>query len=102
MDGALQLFLNVVAVVVGILSPIIAVLFLALVVYPAKSVGPAMLLKAEELKKKPPFDEVEVNVSPDTNIMTARFIKDDVVIWQGSSSRNRMERDGILEFTEGQ
>jgi hypothetical protein len=53
----------------------------------------------EEVKKRPPFDEVEVNVSPATNVMTARFLRNGDIIWQGSSSRREMEENNKLVFT---
>lgn len=95
----MQAFWITVQIVLGILSPILLIIFLIFCAYIAKGTGPALQIKLEEIKKQPPFDEVEVNVSPATNVMTARFIKKGVIIWQGASSRNRMERDGILEFT---
>jgi len=99
METAVQVFLTTGAIIFGILLPVIIVAFIVFLAGVAKGVGPAMLLKAEELKKAPPFDEVEVNVSPATNVMTARFIKNGSVVWQGSSSRHHMEANGELKFT---
>lgn len=87
MEGALNLFVNTMAVVFGILAPVIVVAIIVFLAGVAKGVGPAMLLKAEELKKSPPFDDVEVNMNPETKIVTARFVKNGSVVWQGDASR---------------
>lgn len=98
MDAALQAFLITVAIVGGILSPFIAIMIISTFNTAMKALAAALEGKVEEIKKRPPFDEVEVNVSPATNVMTARFLKDGNVIWQGSSSRYEMEENGILKF----
>lgn len=91
-------FFTTLQIVFGILMPIIVVFVLIMVVIIAKSVPHILELKVEELKKRPPFDEVEVNVSPATNVMTARFLKDGDIVWQGSSSRREMEENNKLVF----
>lgn len=99
MDAAIQAFLVTVAIIGGILSPFILIMVITTFSNTMKALAAALEGKVEEIKKRPPFDEVEVNVSPATNVMTARFIKDGSVIWQGASSRRQMEENGILEFT---
>lgn len=94
----MEAFYTAAAITFGILMPIIVVLVLIMVVIIGKSIPHMLELKVEEIKKQPPFDEVEVNVSPATNVMTARFLKNDVIIWQGSSSRREMEENGTLVF----
>ena len=92
-------FYTAAGITFGILMPVIVVLVLIMVIIIGKAIPHMLELKVDELKKKPPFDEVEVNVSPATNVMTARFIKNGIIVWQGSSSRRAMEEDGLLEFT---
>lgn len=99
MEAAIQAFLVTVAIVGGILAPFILITIIGAFGNSMKVLAAALEGKVEEIKKRPPFDEVEVNVSPATNVMTARFIKDGSVIWQGASSRRQMEEKGILEFT---
>lgn len=96
---SMDYFLNTLAVVFGILSPVIVVFFLLIIVQAFKTLPHAMEIKADELRKRPPFTDVEVNVNPATNVMTVRMIKDDEVIWEGASSRRQMEDNGILTFT---
>lgn len=91
-------FYTAAAITFGILMPIIVVLVLIMVVIIGKSIPHMLELKVEEIKKQPPFDEVEVNVSPSTNVMTARFLKKGIIIWQGSSSRKEMEENNTLVF----
>ena len=98
MDQALQAFLVTMAIVAGILSPIILIMLLSVINSFLVALAARLNIAVEEVKKQPPFDEVEVNVSPATNVMTARFIKNGDIIWQGSSSRRAMEEDGRLEF----
>lgn len=98
MDQALQAFLVTVAIVGGILSPLIVIMLLNNINNFLIALAARLNIAVEEVKKKPPFDEVEVNVSPATNVMTARFIKDGSVIWQGSSSRREMEENDKLVF----
>lgn len=92
-------FYTAAGITFGILMPIIVVIVLIMVVIIGKSIPHMLELKVEEIKKQPPFDEVEVNVSPSTNVMTARFLKNGVIIWQGSSSRKEMEENNTLVFT---
>lgn len=94
----MEAFWTTVQIVAGILLPIIIVLVLIMVVIIGKSIPHMLELKVEALKRQPPFDEVEVNVNPATNVMTARFIKDGTVVWQGSSSRHEMEENNKLVF----
>lgn len=98
MDAALQAFLITLAIVAGILSPFLFILLLNMINNFLIALAARLNIAVEEVKKQPPFDEVEVNVSPATNVMTARFIKNGDIIWQGSSSRRAMEEDGRLEF----
>ena len=84
-------FLYTVAIVAGILSPIIIIALIFAGIGFMNTVGLAMINKAEELKKAPPYDDVEVNLDPRTNVLTTRFIKNDVVIWQGSTTRRELE-----------
>lgn len=90
METAIQVFLTTSAVVLGILAPVIVVAFIVIVASVARGVGPAMALRAEEDKKKPPFDDVEANLSPTTNILTVRFRKNGNVIYEGSATRNNL------------
>lgn len=99
MDTAINVFLITVAIVGGILSPLLVIMFLSTLGKAMEALAGAMNAKTEEIKKRPPFDEVEVNVSPATNVMTARFLKNGVIIWQGSSSRREMVENNRLTFT---
>lgn len=98
MESALNAFLITIAIVGGILSPLILIMFLSAMGKAMEALAHGMEAKADEIKKRPPFDEVEVNVSPATNVMTARFLKNGVIIWQGASSRNEMEENNKLVF----
>ena len=80
-------FYLTVAIVAGILSPIFLVLLLAGIVKSLGVIAPALEIKAEEIKKRPPFDDAEINVNPATNVMTVRLKKGDEVIYEGASSR---------------
>lgn len=91
-------FYTAAGITFGILLPVIVVLVMIMVVIIGKSIPHMLELKVDEIKKKPPFDEVEVNVSPATNVMTARFLKNGDIIWQGTSSRKDMEENGKLTF----
>lgn len=99
MDAALTAFLITLGIVMALASPLILVALIGTFGSAMKALAAALEAKVEEIKKRPPFDEVEVNVSPATNVMTARFIKDGNIVWQGSSSRRAMEENGTLEFT---
>lgn len=94
-------FYTAAGITFGILAPIIAVAFIVIIASAAASVaktaGPAMQIKADQLKKQPPFDDVEVNVNPATRVMSIRFYKNDTVIWAGSATQNA--NDDKLEFT---
>lgn len=96
MDAALQAFLVTMAIVAGILSPFIFILLLNLINNFLMALAHRLNIAVEEVKKQPPFDDVEVNVSPATRVMTMRFIKKDVVIWAGSATQNA--NDDKLEF----
>ena len=55
------------------------------------ALGAKLTATAENMKRQPPFDDVEVNVNPATRVMTMRFIKNGVSIWQGSASQNSLD-----------
>lgn len=95
----MEAFYTAAAITFGILMPIIVVLVMTAVVITGRSIPHALEIKLEEIKRQPPFEEVDVNVSPSTNVMTVRFTKNGVVIWQGSSSRREMAENGKLVFT---
>lgn len=95
MEAATTAFLVTIAIIGGILSPIIALYLLTLIGKALGIIGQAMINKAEEIKKAPPFDDVEVNVSPATRVMSMRFIKRGQVVWSGSASQNHEDK---LEF----
>lgn len=97
MDAALQAFLITLAIVAGILSPFLFILLLNMINNFLIALAARLNIAVEEVKKQPPFDDVEVNVSPATQVMTMRFIKKDVVIWAGSATQNT--NDDKLEFT---
>lgn len=104
MDQAISAFLITIAIVGGILSPIILIGFIGTMGKMAELLAAKLNQITAELKRKPPFTDVEVNVNPATNVMTVRMIKDGDIIWQGASSRREMEENNTLTFkpTEGE
>lgn len=102
MEAALQAFLITVAIVGGILSPFILIMLINAWAVSMKALAHKLEGWAADMQKRPPFDEVEVNVNPATNVMTARFLRKGSIIWQGASSRREMEENNILTFTDGE
>lgn len=100
MEAATNAFLITVAIVGGILSPFILILFIQMMTQAMKALAFKLEGWAADMQKRPPFDEVEVNVNPATNVMTARFLRKGAIIWQGASSRREMEENNILTFTD--
>lgn len=98
MEAAIQAFLITVAIVGGILSPIIIIALIGTMGKMAELLAAQLNKFTTELKRKPPFTDVEVNVNPATNVMTVRMIKDGDIIWQGASSRREMEENETLTF----
>jgi hypothetical protein len=98
MDAALTAFLITLGIIGGILSPVILVAVFGAISNSMKALTAKINQATENLKRQPPFSDVEVNVNPATNVMTVRFDKDGVPIWQGSSSRREMEENNILKF----
>lgn len=104
MEAALQAFLITIAIVGGLLSPFLLFTILGIIGKTLSVMGQALINKSEEIKKSPPYDDVEVNVNPQTRVMTVRFIKNGVAIWQGSATRNEIEAapaDKGINFTGG-
>lgn len=91
MDAAPQAFLVTIAIMGGILSPFILLAILALMAQSMGALGAKLTATAENMKRQPPFDDVEVNVNPATRVMTMRFIKNGASIWQGSASQNSLD-----------
>ena len=87
MDLAITVFLVTLAVVGGILSPFILIMVITAFSNSMKALAGAAEAKVEEIKKLPPFDDVELNLNPATRILTGRIIKDEKVLWQGSVRR---------------
>lgn len=88
MDIAITAFLVTIAIIAGILSPLIVVAVFGAISNSMKVAAAGIILKAEEVKKLPPFDDVELNLNPSTKVLTGRIIKNDAVLWQGSVTRN--------------
>ena len=75
MDQALNAFLITIAIVGGILSPFIFIVFLNSFGMSMKALAAKLEAKVEENKKLPPFDDVELNLNPATRVLTGRIIK---------------------------
>lgn len=88
MESATNTFLTTIAIVAGILSPFILITLLDTIRKSMVALSIKLEAKTEELKKMPPFDDVELNLSKATKMLSGRIIKDGKVIWQGSISRN--------------
>lgn len=89
MDTAITAFLVTVAIVGGILSPIILIMVITLISNAMKALAAKLEGRVEEIKKQPPFDDVELNLNPSTKILTGRIVKDNKVLWQGSVRRQQ-------------
>lgn len=98
MEAAIQAFLITVAIVGGILSPFILITFISTMGKIAEAPAAHINKFTAELKRRPPFEDVEVNVNPATKVMTVRILKDGDIVWQGASSRREMEVNDILKF----
>lgn len=91
MDAALQAFLITIAIVGGILSPFLIFTLLGIVGKTLSVIGQAMVNKAEEIKKAPPYDDVELNLNPATKVLSARLMKKGEIVYEGSVTRNEIE-----------
>lgn len=94
MDQAINAFLITVAIICGILSPLLLVQLLAVLAKFMEGFAKAMESKAEEMKKQPPYDDVELNLNPMTKVLKARLIKRGEVVYQGDVSQNVEEDFG--------
>lgn len=99
MEAAIQAFLITVAIVGGILSPLILISFIHTMGKIAEALAAHINKFTAELKRRQPFEDVEVNVNPATKVMTVRILKDGDIVWQGASSRRQMEDGETLSFT---
>ena len=91
MEAALNAFLITIAIVGGILSPFLVFTILGLIGKALTALSHGLEAKATEIKKAPPYDDVELNLNPATNVLTARLIKNDEIIYQGSVTRKELE-----------
>ena len=91
MDQAITAFLITVAIVGGILSPFLVFTILGLIGKLLSALGHSLVIKAEEIKKAPPYDDVELNLNPATRVLSARLIKGGEIVWQGSVTRNEID-----------
>lgn len=89
MDAALNAFLITIAIMGGLISPLLIVAFFGAVGNSMKALAAGLEAKVEEVKKQPPFDDVELNLNPATRILSGRIIKDNNVVWQGSVRRQQ-------------
>lgn len=99
MEQAISAFLITIAIVGGILSPIILIGFIGTMGKMAELLAAQLNKFTAELKRRPPFEDVEVNVNPATKVMTVSILKDGDIVWQGASSRRQMEDGETLSFT---
>lgn len=100
MDAAIQAFLVTIAIIGGILSPIIVILVLGVLVGTISTALGKIALKLKELEKAPPFDDVEANLNPMTKVLSVRFYKRGKVLWQGSATRNDQEAYDTIPFSK--
>lgn len=91
MEAATQAFLIAAAVVAGVLSPVILIGLIFATIGFLNSLASMLIVKAEEIKRNPPFDDVELNLNPATNVLQGRIIKNEVILWQGSVSRQEKD-----------
>lgn len=82
-----MVFLYTVAIVAGILAPIILIALIFAGIGAMNTASLKMIEKVENARKAPPFDDVELNLNPATHVLSGRIIKNEVVIWQGSVRR---------------
>lgn len=87
----LHTFLITVAIVSGILSPVIVILFFIALINGFRSAKEALILKTVEAKMQPPFSAVEVSPRFEDGSMTVKFLKGDEVVWQGNIPRKVLE-----------
>lgn len=99
MDTAITAFLITFGIVGGLLSPLVIFVVFGSLYNFLKAMVTSLEGWVEDVKKRPPFEDVQVNVNPATNVMTVRMIKDGKVVWQGASSRRQMEDNETLTFT---
>lgn len=91
MEAAQQAFLITIAIVGGILSPFIFILLLNMINNFLIALAQRLNIIVEDNKKAPPYDDVELNLNPATNVLQARLIKKGEIVWQGSVTRNEIE-----------
>lgn len=91
MDQAINAFLITIAIVSGILSPVLVIAFLGAVTNSMKVATASIIKAGEEAKKLPPFDDVELNLNPSTKVLTGRIIKNEKILWQGSVRRQETD-----------
>lgn len=102
MDAAINAFLITVAIVGGILSPLILIMVLQNILMFLKALAHRIELWAVEAQKLPPFDDVEANLNPMTKVLSIRIKKNDKVLWQGSATRNEQEAYPTINFSQDQ
>lgn len=91
MDQALQAFLITLAIVGGILSPFIFILLLHVINNFLSALAHRLNIIVEEVKKQPPFDDVELNLNPTNHILSGRIIKNEQILWQGIVRRQETD-----------
>lgn len=93
MEAAINAFLVTVAIVAGVLSPFILLAIIGAFTQFMKTLALQLEGWVEDVRKRPPFDDVELNLNPMTKILTGRIIKDEQIVWQGSVRR---QEDDLL------
>ena len=88
----MEYFTNTFLVVVGILLPFVIVLGLIWLASVIKELvenrGYKLAAKLAEVKKQPPYDEVEVSQPPNVNMFTLKLVKNDEVVWEQSYDKD--------------
>lgn len=102
MDLAITVFLVTLAVIGGILSPLILIMVLNSIMLGLKSLAHALEIKARDMLTAPPFDDVEANLNPMTKVLSIRIIKNGKPLWQGSATRNEQEAYPTINFNKDQ
>lgn len=100
MELALTVFLVTLAVVGGILSPLILIMVITTFSNSMKALAARLELAVKNADRLPPFDDVEANLNPMTKVLSIRIVKAGKVLWQGSATRNDQEAYPTVNFSK--
>jgi len=84
-------FFTTLQIVTGVLLPVIGIFLLWVIKEVIHLAGVMRQVRLEEVKRKPPFDEIESSIRFEDNALQVRLVKNGETIYKDTIDRSELE-----------